>query len=365
MRRSAWAFAAAITIALSLAACGGSESPEPAGDYGSFFGVAPQETPNEADFARMAAGGIGSYHLLISWGSVEAAEGSYDWSSYDQVVGELARNGIEPVPFVFGTPRFYADDPSEPPTTSEDALAAWARFLRAAAARYGSDGAFWQDFAESDPEVEPRPLRTWEIWNEPNSSLFWQPRPDPSDYGELLRRSATALRGVDPEAEIMSAGMFVTPASDNAIESYDFLEQLLAEDGVLDAVDVVGVHPYSPRVGGKLGVIDQVEQTRATIEAAGEDADLWVTEIGWGSDPRVPNDLAKSPEGQAELLTESLGGLADDRERLGLRGVLWFSWHDSEANEDCGWCATSGLVDADRDSKPAWLAFTDLTGGEP
>lgn len=364
MRRWPWGLAAVVAIAVSLATFDGSEEPEPGADVGTFFGVTPQDTLNDADFARMATGGIGSYHLLISWAGVETTEGGYEWSGYDETLSELARNGIEPVPFVFGTPGFYADAPSEPPTTSNEALDAWARFLRVAARRYGPDGTFWQDFAAANPDVEPQPLRTWEIWNEPNSSLFWQPQPDPSDYAELLRRSASALKAIDPDAEIMSAGMFATPNSEDAIESFDFLEQLYTEDGVDDAVDVVGVHPYSPRVGGKFGVIDQVERTRDTIDDAGEDADLWVTEVGWGSDPEVPNDLAKTPERQAELLAESLGTLYDDRESLGLRGVLWFSWHDSAVNEDCGWCAASGLVDADRDSKPAWLAFTDLTGGE-
>ena len=46
----------------------------------------------------------------------------------------------------------------------------------------------------------------------------------------------------------MSGGMFATPQSDGAIVSYDFIDQLYAQDGVDDAIDVVGVHPYGPDV---------------------------------------------------------------------------------------------------------------------
>lgn len=373
MRRHAsvlGALVALLGLLLALAGCGSEEEsakPEPEPQVGAddaFFGIAPQETPNEADLARMSAGGVRSYHVLLSWPGVETARGVYDWAGYDDLLTELAQNGIEPVPFVFGTPSFYAEERTVAPTSGK-ALDAWSAFLRAAAERYGPDGAFWQDFEASNPGVGPQPLIIWEIWNEPNSSLFWKPRPDPADYADLLTRSAEELRSVDPEAEIMIGGMFATPVSDNAIVSFDYLEQLFAEDGVADAVDVVGVHPYSPRVGGRLGVIDQVERTRKTIDAAGSDADIWATELGWGSDPEVPNQLAKTPDQQASLLEESLGTLYDDRESLGLRGVLWFSWHDANTNPECGWCAASGLVDADRDSKPAWIAYTKLAGGEP
>jgi len=92
-----------------------------------------------------------------------------------------------------------------------------------------------------------------------------------------------------------------------------------------------------------------------------------VTELGWGSDPKVPNDLAKSPSQQAKLLSESLTTMSEQRERWDLDGAVWFTWRDSSDGPvgECLWCATAGLVDPDRDSKPSWLAFTELTGGEP
>lgn len=357
---------AAIVSGAGLVACGSSgeedDGPAIGGEYGAFFGIAPNETPDDSDLARMTAGGIGSYHVLFSWQTVEAEKGAYNWSGYDAEFARLAKFGIEPVPYVIGTPPGYADVSSDPPTDDAKAFDAWAEFLKAAVERYGPDGELWRSLAAADPDLVPKPPRTWEIWNEPNSSVFWTPAPDPGAYAELLKRSSRVIKSVDPEAEVMTAGMFITPQSDGAINSIDFLREVYEHRGIADAVDVVGIHPYGPTAGD---VIDQVEKTHELIAEVDPDASLWVTEIGWGSDPSSGNDLAKTPEQQGELLGESLGTMLDRRDEWGLEGVIWFTWRDVDTGVECGWCASAGLVDADRDTKPAWTAFTDITGGDP
>lgn len=367
MRRLA---ATALTLLAMLAPLGCGDSEDGDGStpprYGSFFGISPQGSTNEADLARMASGGIGSYHFALNWALVESPDGSYDWSAYDQLLGLLARAGLDPFPYLYGTPVAYAEVASEAPTNTDEGFDAWARFVEAAALRYGPGGEFWDDLAATNPDVEPRPVRTWELWNEPNSSVFWKPKPDPAAYADLLVRSARVLREADPEADVVSGGMFATPTSPDAIESYDFLADIYGRAGVVEAIDEVGVHPYSPRIKGKLGVIDQVQETREVVDDSGDDAGLWVTEIGWGSDPEVPTELSKTPEQQAELLTESLSILLEQRESLGLRGIVWYTWRDFDPElSECGWCPTAGLLDADLDSKPAWIAFTELSGGTP
>lgn len=354
-----------LALVAGLSGCGGGSDDEaPSSAQDRFFGIAPVEVPTSADFTRMAAGGIGSYRVVLGWPAIEATQGTYNWAGIDVIVGELARNGMEPLPAAIGTPSFYAPEARIPPTSSDEALDAWSKFLEAAAERYGPGGAFWEEFAQSDPDVAPQPMRLWEIWNEPNSSLFWEPRPDPDEYARLLERSAEALQEVDPEAEIMTGGIFATPQSDGAIVSYDFLDQLYDVEGAAGLIDVVGIHPYGPTVES---VIEQLDRTRKAIDESGDDASLYVTELGWGSDPKVPNDLAKSPSQQAKLLSESLTTMSEQRERWDLDGAVWFTWRDSSDGPvgECLWCATAGLVDPDRDSKPSWLAFTELTGGEP
>lgn len=364
-RRLTAAWVLIVVLLAALSACGGTGDEEDGPTTGAFFGIAPVESPSESDFARMAAGGIGSYHLQFAWLTVEGEKGNYDWQSYDLIFAQLARAGIEPVPYVLGTPPIYESVGSDPPTSSEETFDAWADFLEEATLRYGPGGVFWTDvFPLQNPGVEPQPVRTWEIWNEPNSSVFWTPSPDPGAYADLITRSSRVIKKVDPEAQIMLAGMFATPQSDGAIVSYDFLREVLDESGAAEAIDVVGVHPYGPDVKS---VFDQVDETRAVLDELGQDYPLWITEIGWASDPAPGADQSKTPEVQAELLTKSLGTFWERREELGLLGVIWFTWHDLDEGTlgDCVWCATAGLLDTDRDSKPAWLAFTELTGGTP
>lgn len=352
-----------LTVALAVAGCGGSddEAETPAND--PFFGVVPVDVPNSADFARMAEGGVGTYRVVLAWSTVEAVEGSYDWSSYDATMGELARNGIEPLMTVAGTPAAYQPTLTDPPTNDEETFDAWADFLAAAAERYGPDGDFWGLLAETEPDVAARPASTWEIWNEPNTALFWTPAPDADAYAALLKRSARVLQGVDPGAQIMAGGMFATPQSEGAIVSFDFIDQLYAKAGIADVIDIVGIHPYSPDVGG---VIAQLDGTREAIDDAGDDASLWITELGWSSEPSGPADQAKSPDQQANLLRKGFTKMSEQRETWSLDGVVWFTWRDSEGPVgECVWCEFAGLVDTDRDAKPAWEAFTEVTGGTP
>jgi Glycosyl hydrolase catalytic core len=360
---AAAAAALALCAVAMLAGCGGGDDDSDA-TADPFFGVAPEGLQNAGDYERIRAGGLGTVRVVLQWSAIESEKGSFNWAGSDQVLTQLALAGLEPLVTVYGTPEAYAPSATDAPTDDGRTLDAWARFLKAAVARYGTDGDFWSSLADANPDIATQPVREWEIWNEPNSATFWSPTPDPDAYAELLTRSAKVIHDGDPEARVMSAGMFATPQSDGAIVSYDFLKSLFAADGVADAVDIVGVHPYGPEVDS---VIGQVEKTRAVVDHAGGDTPLWATEIGWGSNPKSGNDLSKTPEEQADLLSESFGELSDRRDELGLDGVVWYTWHDSteKAVGECGWCASAGLVDADRDSKPSWIAYTDLTGGQP
>jgi hypothetical protein len=355
--------AAAVLAAAAPAGCGGDDDERPDVPR-TFFGVAPQDATSDVDLARMARGNVGSYHLLLSWARVESSPARYDWSSYDELIGKLAIHDIEPIPYVFGTPGHLADEPTSPPTESDETLRAWEEFLTAAAERYGPGGEFWRLFAVTDPDVEPKPLRIWEIWNEVNGPAFWHPTPDPGDYATLLKHSQRTLHEVDPEARIMVAGMFATPSQSAAIESFEFLREMYEKPNVADAVDLVAVHPYGPRIRD---VRTQMARTYREMERAGDgDSAMWVTELGWGSDPDVNSQLTTTPDRQATLLRRSYELLIRKRDDWNLEGALWYTWRDAADPERlCGWCPSAGLVDRDLDPKPAWEEFTKLTGGEP
>jgi hypothetical protein len=349
-------------ISITLGGCDSDEAD--ANAPRSFFGIAPEEQLTDTDFARMAAGNVGRFRLVISWPAVETAPGLYDWSRYDGTMRQLAINRIEPVAVVLGTPRHYEDKVTTAPVRNQKALDAYAAFVRAAAERYGPRGTFWTRLALTDPAASPAPVKIWQIWNEQNSSVFWTPKPNIGDYAKLLRRSAGVLRAVDPNAEIMVGGMFATPQSRGAITSFEYLSKLYRKGGMKDAIDIVGIHPYGPTVAD---VERQLARTRKVMRKAGQGRDsTYVTEIGWGSDKRLRSQLTASPRKQAELLRRSFRMLIANRGRWNLRGAFWYTWRDPRNyGGACRWCLSAGLFDGDFDPKPAWRAFTRLTRGTP
>ena len=70
--------------------------------------------------------------------------------------------------------------------------------------RYGPQGAFWSE----RPDVPRRPLRDWQIWNEPHFDFYWY-TPEGSwapEYVELLKAARRAIKSADPSARVVLAG---------------------------------------------------------------------------------------------------------------------------------------------------------------
>ena len=86
------------------------------------------------------------------------------------------------------------------------ASAGWFNFLRLAVQRYGPNGTFWA----ANPTIPPRPIRVWQIWNEPNFKYFVT-HPNPGQYGKLVKISSGAIRSIDPGAKIVLGGLFARP----------------------------------------------------------------------------------------------------------------------------------------------------------
>jgi hypothetical protein len=207
------------------------------------------------------------------------------------------------------------------------------------------------------------PIHIWQIWNEQNSSTFYQPKPDPAGYAALLSSAADAIRKRDPSAEVMLGGMFQTNGEHGSVLADDFLHELYGIDGAKEDFDAVASHPYAHRV---TAIEDQVNALHEQMVRAGDDdASLWVTEIGASSaDGKNPLELGE--EGQANLLRDAFNLFLDNRVNWNLDGVIWYSWRDIPEGipAPCDWCANSGLFPADAlDPKPAWAAFISFTGG--
>jgi hypothetical protein len=328
-----------------------------------FFGIGPQTPLTKADVTRMRDGGIGSVRVPVVWGAVQPSPRSpYQWGALDQAVELTAEQGLELLPFLYGTPHWLGR-PTALPVDGGRQRRAWSDFLRAAAERYGAEGEYWIEHAPGSKHFVPKvPIRSWQIWNEPNFFYFARPA-SPGRYGRLLKISRRALRQGDRGAEIIAGGLFGNPRPRPplAMKATVFLERLYRAPGVRAALDGIALHPYVPDVAQLRLEVEALR--RVAVSHGDRRVELYVTEMGWGSQAGSPVSFEVGPRGQARELRGAYRYLIANRRRLNLEQVFWFSWKDLRG--DCDFCDSAGLFREGRrfKPKPAWHAFVRISGG--
>lgn len=311
--------------------------------------------PDSIDFKKMREAKVGAARVLFHFRATKRRKDDfYDWSTFDTLVRNAAGNEIEILPLLFGTPDWIYFDSRIPPIYDERAKSEWSRLLRELASRYGPNGLFWG----LNPFLPYKPIRNWQIWNEPNDPTFWEPKPDPAGFAELMRISAAALRSVDPRAKIISGGIIAEPFDEDGIKGTNFLRQTLRQPGMTEAVDAIGYHPYAGRPKEVKRHLRLAR--RATRQAGARGEPFWVTELGWGSDAAVFGGLFKSEQGQAKSLRRSFKMMVRKRERMNIERALWYYWRDG-FDPRCAWCRVAGLLEDDYEPRLAYNEFTSLS----
>jgi polysaccharide biosynthesis protein PslG len=319
----------------------------------SFYGLISANDPGSSEITRMGAGNVGTLRTNLVWGAVQPTEGAaYDWSHYDAIIGDAAKNGIRLLPTVYSSPDWAANKSNYPPDKAH--MDAFRAFVTAAAARYGVNGTFWSEH----PEIPRVPVIWWQLWNEVNSPSFWYPKPNAKQYVGLLRLFHDGVTSADPSAKILLAGLFRTPQIKNGIDLDRYLPAIYRRHAK-PLFDAAAIHPYATTPGSALQAVKDTRKIMVRFKDRG--ASLWVTEIGWASGGS-PTPLTVSPQRQASYLRKSFGMLAANRGQLHIPGVIWYSWRDVPGGI---WFFHTGLFTQDLDPKPAWDAFTRLTGGTP
>ena len=327
----------ALLLALAAAGCGAGDerrdNPAPERTSSDFVGIYSDDVffrdaaYKRRTLARQHEAGIRVIRQPFAWNEFEANP-----ERYDAFVRAAADAGIRVLPVLVGPEPGAqpADDGMRPPHDAE----AYGEFAAAVARRYGPGGS-----------VRTRlPIRSWQIWNEPNIPSWWGTGPDPEGYTEILRAASEAIRRVDRDAEIVAAGV---PESRLGIPGPRFLERVYAAGGG-DAIDTVAAHAYAETPA------EVAERVRAIRRVAPREDRLWVTEVGWGTGGR-DGPLRVDPETQARYLTETFRRLG----ALRVRGVVWFQWRDPDPFPGRReiWPFFAGLLTHDGRPKPALAAL--------
>ena len=327
--------------------------PGASGASKGFYGVVSGKyDPTAADFDRMGKANVGSIRVGFAWASVQtdSPDDAYDWSRYDAFVGGAAENGIEVLPTIYGMPGWVSPRPNIPPPPSR--RDEFEDFMRAAVERYGPNGTFWL----LNPLVPKLPVRQWQLFNEVNSPTFWLKKPKAKQYKPFLVSANRAIKGTDPDATLVLAGLFMTPRIKNGVTLSKYLTDLyrLKTRSLFDAV---AVHPYSVTPSKALAAVEETRRLMRRFKDGGKP--ILLTEVGWATaGQRTP--LTVKPGTQARYLTQTYGKAAK-KKRLGVAGVYWYTYKDQPGSNL--WLDNTGLITAGGSAKPAWSAFLRLTGG--
>lgn len=343
-----------VVAATTLVICLGAASAASAAAPREFYGVVTAEDPTEAEFTRLGDGRVGTLRINLSWAAVQSSGpgAPLDWSRYDTVIGLAAQNGIRVLPTIYGSPSWAAQKTNYPPPVAY--IDEFEAFVRAAAERYGPSGTFWL----LNPLIPAMPITDWQLWNEVNSPSYWLPKPSPAQYKPLLEATNRGINGVDPNARIVLAGLFLTPRIKHGVTLTRYLTGLyrLKARSLFDAV---AVHPYAPTPASAL---DAVEEVRGLMRRFGDKKKpIWMTEVGWATaGTRTP--LTVSAKRQATYLRQTFKLAAAKRNRFKIAGVLWYSLKDLPGSI---WFNNTGLFTTSGSAKPSWNTFVGLTGGTP
>lgn len=287
-----------------------------------FFGVvydrdvaAASPQIQDHQYALMRKSGVRTVRRVFSWAAAQPSQGAPpDFQALDAEVARASRNDIQILPIVMYAPAWARLDPANDASSPRDD-ADYASFLTALVARYGPSGSFWT----ANPTLPKRPLRVWQIWNEPQLRYQWAESEWQQGYGKLLHAAHDALKKADPGSKVVLAG-----ATNYA---WDALDSLYEKGGIKGEFDIAALHPYTGSAGR---VLKAVTLFRAVLRKHGDSRrPVWITELAWpASKHRVkpPKGLAALPttdRGMATRLTKAYKLLIKHRS---VQRVYWYTW---------------------------------------
>ena len=230
----------------------------------------------------------------INWDQIQAGgSSSYNWAAVDRVVQGATARGMKVLGTILYTP-------------------SWAR-PSGTSATYGPDPTVYSGFAATAVQrYAAMGVHTYEVWNEPNITSFWTPKPDPAAYTRLLKAAYPAIKGADSTATVLTGGTAPAPSDGTQIAPVDFLKGIYANGGA-GSFDAVAHHPYcwpaNPGDAQGWSAWYQMYGTspslRSTMTANGDSAKkIWATEFGAPTNgPASSNPVSEAT--QASMLTKA------------------------------------------------------------
>ncbi|MDR2706054.1 MAG: beta-galactosidase [Planctomycetaceae bacterium] len=177
--------------------------------------------------------GIKKLRLQAGWAKTEQKQGQYDWTWLDTIINDAHARGLKPwLQITYGNPIYSGGGGREPGAGmpfSDEALAAWERWVEAMVLRYKDK------------------VNEWETWNEPNQygEIIEQKNKEfstPEFSAKFNIRTAKIVRKHQPDAHI--AGLNLAYIG-NFTDYADKFFKVLADEKAFDLFNSFTYHPYA------------------------------------------------------------------------------------------------------------------------
>jgi hypothetical protein len=252
----------------------------------------------ERQLQMIQAAGFGWIRQQFRWDDLEISQrGDFTdkrngqtisaWDKYDNIV-DLAQKYQVQIIARLNSPPAWSQSPDNqmpgyaPPANFDD----FANYAAAVATRYKSK------------------IRFYQVWNEPNIIPEWgKAAINPEAYADLLCRTYTALKKVDPAIVVISGALAPTIELDaQNLNDVIFLQRMY-DAGAAKCFDILGAQGYGLRTGPTDHRMRPTDITFAhqmwlrDAMVANHDAakPIWIGEMGWNpvpDDPAISNKLS-------------------------------------------------------------------------
>jgi hypothetical protein len=249
------------------------------------------EISAQLGYKRVRQLGAKVLRIIVNWYAVEAGRRQpEDWSRYDAAVAGARAAGLTVQLVLTGPAPAFATANHRVGTYRPNPYA-YAHFVQEAALRYRGQ------------------VITYSIWNEPNWWSELKPNPlAPMLYRALYQAGYTAIRRVDPQAQVLIGELAPIGYRGSAIAPLRFLREMTCRTRSLQpwghclrlVADGFSLHPYTlrwpPSFPGKgsddvttgslprlVRVLGRLARLHALSTPSGQAPPLYLTEYGWST----------------------------------------------------------------------------------
>lgn len=285
--------------------------------------------------------GIGFIRVDILWSDVDRGPYHYDFIHYEKLIRGIRDRGINILAVLNynkGDPANRKQDWNSPPESFEE----FAAYV----------GATVDHFKDR--------IHHWEIWNEPNLSIYWNaPKDDLQSYCALLKLSRAAALKADPRCIVMNGGL-TEPVIQDVKNFY--------RQGGGRLSDVINIHTFlNPSDSNSENKFDEIMTGLDEVMKQHGDSQkkIWITEMGCPGLPSEKMNLtwfggkAIDEKGQAEWVEKQIR-MAKKYPRI--EKLFWAFYRDTE-NEFKDATDYFGLVRLDLSPKPAFFRMKEILNG--